>query len=678
MVFVASAAVGDLLGPAVGLAVGTAVGDLLGPAVGLAVGTAVGDLLGPALGLAVGTAVGDLLGPALGLAVGTNVGAFVGPAVGLVVGTVVVAGILHQRDLYRALVAMNDAYLVDGQQTGQAATPAPTTMAAPFAFGAGVTAAGPSGFVGAATSVGLNSNDDASANNLSDSDHTVEFPEDDPGLIAFQLLGGPLPLIKALNYDLEEEVAKLKGRVARVDSRANKLSTSNERMRGDLTTAKATVARLEIDVSHYQGQIERLENSLGMVKSECESEKARLVAKAEGELENLQEELKRVQELRSDDAKKYDVAIQKLEGKTAELELSVKDLTTLKEAATVSATKATMDCSKLTVQVHQLTKDLNTAKKELNAAKSMWITMHKVWNNHDTSASPSASPSKSLIISSSSPTSTPAPTTIGLSRTVYTSGTETIYRNNPGADVIIYTNCFTTVAAGEEQLLLKEAVVGIRRNASAGALVDVGIKIYAAEMTSSYGRGTNHLVYSSSSLGSGTATSLQLVSTGDVTNQSIFLKLELALNPGWGGWWIGVEFTGVNAASPSNGWRVVNAPTTGLSINNFCAYTSSSGFSFGYQFTNSTGGADPSRFLVNVDGSLTSTTTTTRKLVGNNKSSSMMKATSPSSSITNGMEEEEEEEEEEEGEETHGDGDMAIASANVVDLTVDTDSSEDE
>ena len=136
-------------------------------------------------------------------------------------------------------------------------------------------------------------------------------------------------------------------------------------------------------------------------------------------------------------------------------------------------------------------------------------------------------------------------------------------------------NCFTAVAAGETKLLLKEAIVGILRVASAGALVDVGIKIYAAEMTSSYGRGTNHLVYSDPSLGSGTATSLQLVSTGDITNQNILLKnLELASNPGWGAGGL----TGVNDASSSNGWRVVNAPTTGSSIDNFGQYTSSSGF----------------------------------------------------------------------------------------------------
>ena len=61
-------------------------------------------------------------------------------------------------------------------------------------------------------------------------------------------------------------------------------------MRGDLTTAKATVARLEIDVSHYQGQIERLENSLGMVKSECESE-IRRKAQVEVLLSNTQTHL---------------------------------------------------------------------------------------------------------------------------------------------------------------------------------------------------------------------------------------------------------------------------------------------------------------------------------------------------------------------------------------------------
>jgi hypothetical protein len=215
------------------------------------------------------------------------------------------------------------------------------------------------------------------------------------------------------------------------------------------------------------------------------------------------------------------------------------------------------------------------------------------------------------VTPTSSPTSTPstpAPTTISQSRRVYTSGTQTTSSYSVSAGIINYTNCFTAVAAGETKLLLKEAIVGIYRVASNGALVDVGIKIYAAEMTSSYGRGMNHLVYSSPSLGSGTAPFLQLASTGDITNQNIFLKLQLASNPGWGGWWIGVELTGVNAGSYFNGWRIVNAPTTGLSINKFGMYTSSSGFS---SITRA------SQFLVNVDGSLTSTTTLSNPTTSN-------------------------------------------------------------
>jgi len=85
--------------------------------------------------------------------------------------------------------------------------------------------------------------------------------------------------------------------LARVNAHAEELTTSNERLRGDLTTAKATAARLEIDVSHYQGQVERLEMSLAMAKSENESESRRrteleeLVGKTESHLEAVRSEL---------------------------------------------------------------------------------------------------------------------------------------------------------------------------------------------------------------------------------------------------------------------------------------------------------------------------------------------------------------------------------------------------
>ena len=85
--------------------------------------------------------------------------------------------------------------------------------------------------------------------------------------------------------------------MARVTALADELTTSNERLRGDLTTAKASAARLEIDVSHYHGQVERLEISLGMTKSENESETRRrtelggLLEKTESHLETVRSEL---------------------------------------------------------------------------------------------------------------------------------------------------------------------------------------------------------------------------------------------------------------------------------------------------------------------------------------------------------------------------------------------------
>ncbi|MBM4098717.1 MAG: hypothetical protein FJ260_02000 [Planctomycetes bacterium] len=189
---------------------------------------------------------------------------------------------------------------------------------------------------------------------------------------------------------------------------------------------------------------------------------------------------------------------------------------------------------------------------------------------------------------------------------VYGGGTETGNRFNAGAGAITYMNCFTSVGAGQTQLSLESAIVGIRRIATAGALRDVGIKIYAAEMTfdgTNFGRGANYLIYSSASLGSGTASVTQLVNTGAVSG--VTLNLETASNAGLGGWWIGVEFTGANAASTDNGWRVVNAPTTGASINGFGIFNLSGSGVFQAFFAFGTPpGASPSRMMVNVNGTL--------------------------------------------------------------------------
>ena len=194
---------------------------------------------------------------------------------------------------------------------------------------------------------------------------------------------------------------------------------------------------------------------------------------------------------------------------------------------------------------------------------------------------------------------------------VYGGGTETGARFNSGAGAITYMNCFTTIdgTGAQTQLAVDSAIVGIRRLVAAGALTDVGIKIYAAEMTfdgTNYGRGANYEIYSSASLGAGSVSTTQLVNTGAVSG--VTLNLETVSNAGLGGWWIGVEFTGANAANTSNGWRVVNAPTTGSSLNAFGIYNNAGSGVFGSFFAFGTPpGASPSRLMVDVNGTLTST-----------------------------------------------------------------------
>jgi len=189
---------------------------------------------------------------------------------------------------------------------------------------------------------------------------------------------------------------------------------------------------------------------------------------------------------------------------------------------------------------------------------------------------------------------------------VYGGGTETGSRYNPGAGAITYMNCFTAVGAGQNQLSLDSVSVGIRRLIAAGALVDVGIKIYAAEMTfdgTNFGRGANYEIFSSASLGGGAASITQIVNTGALSG--ITLNLETASNAGLGGWWIGVEFTGANAANTANGWRIVNAPTTGASINAFGVFNQAGSGAFQSFFAFGTPpGSVPSRFMVDVNGTL--------------------------------------------------------------------------
>jgi MYXO-CTERM domain-containing protein len=118
-----------------------------------------------------------------------------------------------------------------------------------------------------------------------------------------------------------------------------------------------------------------------------------------------------------------------------------------------------------------------------------------------------------------------------------------------------------------------------------------------------FGRGTNYQIYSSASLGAGAASVTQLVNTGAVSG--VTLNLETVSNAGLGGWWIGIEFTGANAANTANGWRVVNGPTTGASINAFGIFNSAGSGVFQAFFAFGTPpGSTPSRMMVDVNGTL--------------------------------------------------------------------------
>jgi nucleoprotein TPR len=164
-----------------------------------------------------------------------------------------VAGIVHQRDLYRALVVKNDAL-----------------------------------------------GDNMAGNELGLAEARTE----------------ELPLLEVKNRELVEESARLRadlssfkyekealeGRVARLDALAEELSTSNERLRGELTAANAMTARLEFDVSLFRGRCERLEASLDAIKEEKESEANRrnrmeeLNAKLQVHLDGARAELAKKQQ----------------------------------------------------------------------------------------------------------------------------------------------------------------------------------------------------------------------------------------------------------------------------------------------------------------------------------------------------------------------------------------------
>ncbi|MBX3355440.1 MAG: hypothetical protein KF724_07050 [Phycisphaeraceae bacterium] len=190
---------------------------------------------------------------------------------------------------------------------------------------------------------------------------------------------------------------------------------------------------------------------------------------------------------------------------------------------------------------------------------------------------------------------------------VFGNSTETGNRFNPGnVNTIMWANAFVDTTNGNV-LDLKGIDWGVRRGPDGtGSLVAVDLELFVAEMT-----------FDGTSFGLGTVTNLGTVglaatpSGGFVTeivnlgvNQSI--ALETISNPGLGGLWVGMRFAGANATNNLNGWRVVNAPSVGASINAFGMSNwngPNSGFDGLFAF-GTPPGSQPSRLLTNLYGSV--------------------------------------------------------------------------
>ncbi len=195
---------------------------------------------------------------------------------------------------------------------------------------------------------------------------------------------------------------------------------------------------------------------------------------------------------------------------------------------------------------------------------------------------------------------------------LYQSGTQTASRFNPGSEATTtYMNVFVSVGAGQTAINFSDVTAGIRRIASGGFLTAVDVELFAARMTYDSGTDTygadiaNQFSLGSFSLGADASGSVtQLVTASGLGG--ITLDLETTSQSGYGGFWIGLRFKGANAGNINNGWRIVNAPTVGASIDAFGMYNyqSSGAFESFYNFTDAAGAPAPSRFYVDVSGAL--------------------------------------------------------------------------
>ena len=195
--------------------------------------------------------------------------------------------------------------------------------------------------------------------------------------------------------------------------------------------------------------------------------------------------------------------------------------------------------------------------------------------------------------------------------------TETGTRFNPGSsETVTYANAFVPAQPGQAYRPTK-LQVGIRRvGSTATPAPAIGVDVAIAEMTwdgTDFGVG-DVVAARSFNLDVSTATLTQRL-TLDFPDASTrpTVDLETASNPGLGGFWVSVRFTGDSAADAINGWRVVNAPTLGASVNGFGLFNQvdpttglpSGIFDAWFNFGNDAAGVqNPARLLVDAFGTV--------------------------------------------------------------------------
>ena len=209
----------------------------------------------------------------------------------------------------------------------------------------------------------------------------------------------------------------------------------------------------------------------------------------------------------------------------------------------------------------------------------------------------------------------------------YTAAAESTTRYNmnvagtyTGPDVTAYTGCYAATGGGT-QFRLNSLSVGIRRvGSTATPAPGIRVEVSVNEMTwNGTALGLGPVVASfTQQLDATTSTLTQPVAfTWGDTDPSLRPVINLQTQTqgpnGYGGFWVGVRFVGLDAANTANGWRVVYEPTVGRSINNFAVNNAATNAWTGNLWFGQTADAttptllrdNPARFMVSATGLVT-------------------------------------------------------------------------